>query len=79
MKITKTAATDITPPVSRYLAPAEVVEIVPGLTVDNLAQMRHRGTGPIFLKPSPRTVVYREDHIHEWLASTAMIRTDLAA
>lgn len=66
-------------PARRYLSPRQVCEMVPGLTVENLAQMRHRGTGPIFRKPSPRTVAYLETDVHDWLDSTAMIRTDLAA
>ena len=52
------------------LSPEQVCEMVPGMTKGNLAQMRFKGIGPKFLKPSPRTVVYRESDIIEWLESS---------
>lgn len=51
----------------KYLSPAQVCEMVPSLTIDALAQMRYRGDGPRFIKPSARRVVYAESAITEWL------------
>ena len=45
-----------------------------GLTVDTLAQMATRGTGPRFAKPSKRIVRYRVADLDAWLEST--YRTD---
>ena len=51
----------------KYLKPAQVCEIVPGMTTSNLRQLRYLGKGPKFLKPTPRVVVYRESDIIAWL------------
>jgi len=50
-----------------YLTPAMVAMMVPGLTTGNLAQLRYEGRGPKFLKPTPRTVVYRRRDVIVWL------------
>lgn len=60
-----------------YLTPGQVVDRVPGLTIGNLAQLRFKGTGPKFLKPTPRTVLYREKDVIEWLEASE--RTSTAA
>ena len=49
------------------MTPAEVAQLIPGMTKANLAQLRYAGGGPKFLKPTPRTVVYRETDVLEWL------------
>lgn len=54
---------------NRFLSPEEVCNIIPGMTIPLLAQMRLRGDGPPFIKPSPKKVVYAEVSLHEWLAS----------
>ena len=58
-----------------YLTPDQVCEIVPGMTKNNLAQLRFKGTGPRYYKPTPRVVLYREDDIHEWVESSARTGT----
>lgn len=50
-----------------YLSPADVCERVPGMSETLLAQMRWRGDGPPFVKPSPRKVVYSESSLLAWL------------
>ncbi|MFZ4894660.1 helix-turn-helix transcriptional regulator [Plantibacter sp. Mn2098] len=40
------------------------------MTTNNLAQLRFTGKGPKFLKPTPRTVVYREADVIEWLEAS---------
>jgi predicted DNA-binding transcriptional regulator AlpA len=53
----------------KYLSIDEVCERVPGMTRGLLAQMRYRGDGPRYVKASPRTVVYAEAAIEQWLKS----------
>jgi hypothetical protein len=48
---------------------------VPGTTPQYWAQLRFRGTGPQFLKPSPRKVLYRWSDVEAWLESTARTST----
>lgn len=53
--------------VTKYLSPSQVCELIPGMTRSNLAQLRFRGEGPKFRKPTPRIVVYREADVLAWL------------
>lgn len=48
---------------------AGVCSQIPGMTPALLAQMRYRGDGPMFLKPTARKVVYRKSDIERWLTS----------
>jgi hypothetical protein len=61
----------------RYISPREAAALIPGMSVSNLAQLRFSGKGPKFLKPTPRTVVYRERDVVEWLEASE--RTSTAA
>lgn len=63
------------PMFSALLSPDQVCERVPGVTRGNLAQMRYQGTGPKFLKPTPRTVLYRESDILDWLNASERTST----
>lgn len=38
-------------------------------TVAHLAQMRHRGHGPVFIKFSGKKVLYRKSAVDLWLTS----------
>lgn len=58
------------------LTPEDLVQRIPGTTKDYWAQLRFQGTGPTFLKPSPRKVLYRWIDVSEWLASKEQTRTD---
>lgn len=58
-----------------YLTPEQTCELVPGMTKSNLAQLRFTGKGPKFLKPTPRTVVYRERDVIEWLEASERTST----
>lgn len=60
------------------LSPADVCRLIPGMTIDNLAQKRHRGDGPVFCKTG-RVIVYLESDVRAWLHAQRMIRTDQAA
>ena len=59
----------------RYLSPREVAEMIPGMTTANLGQLRFTGKGPTFLKPTPRTVVYRERDVIDWLEASERTST----
>lgn len=59
----------------QYLSPEDAVEYIPGMTKQLLAQLRYLGTGPRFLKPSPRKVLYKRSDVDAWLESTAQTRT----
>lgn len=61
----------------KYIDAGQVCELIPGMTKSALAQLRFTGKGPKFLKPTPRTVVYRERDVIEWLESCE--RTSTAA
>jgi hypothetical protein len=37
------------------------------LTVGQLAQLRYRGLGPVYLNPTPRRVLYRRSDLDAWL------------
>lgn len=50
-----------------YLTPEQVCEMVPGMTKANLAQLRFKGIGPKYYKPTPGVVLYSRDHIIEWV------------
>ena len=63
----------------KYLTPDQVCELIPGMTKGNLAQLRFKGEGPKFLKPTPRTVVYRESDCIAWLEASERTRTGVAA
>lgn len=58
-----------------YLSPAEAAALIPGMTKTNLAQLRFTGKGPRFLKPTPRTVVYRKADVIEWLEASERTST----
>lgn len=58
-----------------YLTPAQACELVPGLTVPHLAQLRFTGKGPKFLKPTPRKVLYRRHDVIEWLEASERTTT----
>lgn len=59
-----------------YLTPAQVCEIVPGMTKPTLAQLRFKGTGPQYFKPTPRVVLYAREDIENWVRSS--VRTSTA-
>lgn len=58
-----------------YLTPEQVCDIVPGVTKASLSQRRFKGLPPKFLKPTPRTVIYRESDVIEWLESSERTTT----
>lgn len=49
------------------------------VSVDLLAQLRFKGTGPAFLKPTPRTVLYRRSALDAWLNASERTTTGRVA
>lgn len=68
-------ATPVAQATERYLNPNDVCTLVPGMTKGHLAQLRFTGKGPTFLKPTPRTVVYRESDVIAWLEASERTST----
>jgi hypothetical protein len=60
------------------LSPAEAAEYT-HMTAGALAQLRFRGLGPRFLKPTERTVLYRKSVLDEWLAASERTGTGQVA
>lgn len=63
----------------KYMSAESICEVVEVLSPDLLAQLRFRGTGPKFLKPSPRKVLYRWSDVEAWLNSTEQTSTRAAS
>ena len=63
----------------KYLSPDQVCEVIPGMTVGLLKQMRFRGDGPPYVKVSPRRIAYAEGSLHEWLQSNERTSTRVTA
>lgn len=63
----------------KLLSPQDVCDIVPGMTVPGLAQLRFLGTGPKFIKPTPRKVVYRLSDVEAWLEANERTSTRASA
>ena len=56
----------------KFITPIGVRELT-GMTLAALAQLRHRGQGPRFYKPTARTVLYRRSEVIEWVERTAHV------
>lgn len=57
----------------RYLSPEQVCELVPGLTVANLQELRKTGRGPRYRKPTGengKVVVYAEADVRAWVEAS---------
>lgn len=67
-----------TTPTDDWLTPDQVATWL-GMSVDSLSQLRYRGRGPRFSKPTARRVLYRRDDVTDWLNSRVRARTDRGA
>lgn len=59
----------------RLLLPEQVAELIPGVTRQYLAILRHRGGGPVYVKLG-RKVLYRESDVNAWIEAGLHTRTD---
>lgn len=53
--------------VEPFISIDEAVKLIPGMTRNHLAQLRYDGTGPVFYKPTGRTVFYKASEIYAWM------------
>jgi hypothetical protein len=53
-----------------YLTPDQVILMLPGISRGQLAQLRFNGRGPAYRKPTPKTVLYVEAEVIEWVEGT---------
>lgn len=61
----------------RYLSPKQVCDLVPGMTVANLKDLRASGKGPRYSKPTGdrgHITLYREDDVVAWVEA-AFVKT----
>lgn len=59
----------------RYLSPEQVTDLVPGMTVANLQELRKKGLGPKYRKPTGehgRVVVYAEADVRAWVEASVV-------
>ena len=62
----------------KFITPERVGEIAQ-MTKGMLAQRRFQGLPPKFYKPSPKTVLYDEAEVIEWLEGSVRTQTGDAA
>ena len=43
-----------------------------GYSRQTMAQWRYLGKGPKYLKPTPRTIIYRKSDLDAWLAASVV-------
>lgn len=55
---------------AEWLSPAQVCDVIPGMTVTLLQRMRDAGKGPRYAKPTAKTVVYSRADVEAWVQST---------
>ena len=53
-----------------FIQAKEAGQIV-GLSVAALAQLRYQGEGPVYYRPTPRTVLYRRSDMIAWVEASA--------
>lgn len=66
-------------PTPRYLSPAQVCELVPGMTVATLKDMRTDGRGPAYHKPTGdrgKVTLYLEADVIRWIESSRVSTTE---
>lgn len=61
-----------------FLQPEDVSRLT-GVSVAALAQLRHRGSGPKYYKPTPRKVIYKQSEVLAWIEGSARTGTTSTA
>lgn len=61
---------------SDLMPASEMKNLFPGTTDQYWAVLRHRGTGPIYMKVGPRKVYYRRSDVAAWLEANRYSRPD---
>lgn len=60
---------------NNYLSPEQVCELLPGVTIDILTNLRKRRTGPRYFKPTGergKVVLYLESDVRAWVERSAV-------
>lgn len=68
------AGANLTP--EPYISIDEALSLMPGVTRQSLANMRFRGEGPNFYKPTARTVLYKASEVLAWADETKSATTE---
>lgn len=55
---------------------SKMKSIFPGTSDQYWATLRHKGTGPVYMKVGPRKVYYRRSDVDAWLESSRYTRPD---
>lgn len=63
----------------RWLKPSEVAEVIPGMTPNFLRKLRFTGQGPRYLNPTPRTILYSESALRDWVLASERTQTSKAS
>jgi predicted DNA-binding transcriptional regulator AlpA len=61
-----------------FIQPAEAAELT-GISIAALAQLRHRGQGPRFYKPTARAVLYKREEVLAWVEASVRTKTGVFA
>ncbi len=61
-----------------FIQPAEAAELT-GISIAALAQLRHRGQGPRFYKPTARAVLYKRSEVLAWVEASVRTKTGVYA
>lgn len=61
-----------------YIRP-DVVAGMTGLSVGALAQLRYKGKGPRYYKPTPHQVVYKPAEVIAWMEASVQTGTAVLA
>ncbi|PPH30517.1 AlpA family transcriptional regulator [Rathayibacter sp. AY1F9] len=69
---------DVSAEQRRLLTPEQVSEWTQ-ISVAALSQLRYTGRGPTFLKPTPKTVLYRPADVQAWLDASERTSTARAS
>lgn len=62
---------DQSPPDDALYRP-EMAAIYTGYSRQTMAQWRYLGKGPKYLRPTPRTIIYRKSDLDAWLAASVV-------
>jgi predicted DNA-binding transcriptional regulator AlpA len=60
--------------IGEFIQPAEAAELT-GISIAALAQLRHRGQGPRFYKPTARAVLYKRAEVLAWVEASVRTKT----
>lgn len=75
MPTPRKTALETRPPTDELMRPQSAATYT-GYTRQTMSQWRYLGKGPKYLKPTPRTIIYRKSDLDEWLAASLVDPTN---